>query len=81
MANKQLTGNKGEWSEVYVLFQLLADGFLRSAVKEGDLISAEKCRVNSVIRNNGSNEQLCYTVKDQGKVVLYINDKCIFQHF
>ena len=58
MANKQLTGNKGEWSEVYVLFRLLADGFVKSSVKEINHNGSEKCTINSVIRNH-DNDILC----------------------
>jgi hypothetical protein len=31
MSDQNLTGNKGEWSEIYVFFKLLADGKLHAA--------------------------------------------------
>ena len=31
MSNDNITGNKGEWSEIYVLFKILADGKLYAA--------------------------------------------------
>ncbi|MBD3211216.1 MAG: HpaII family restriction endonuclease, partial [Candidatus Lokiarchaeota archaeon] len=33
--SQYITGNKGEWSEIYVFFKLLADGKLYAA--DGDL--------------------------------------------
>ncbi|MHA1148249.1 MAG: HpaII family restriction endonuclease [Promethearchaeota archaeon] len=40
MSEDQITGNKGEWSEIYVFFKLLADGVLHAA--DSDLQKIEE---------------------------------------
>lgn len=43
-----LSGNKGEWSEIYVLFKLLSDGRLYAA--DSDLNKLEK-KFLEIVRN------------------------------
>lgn len=72
--NKHFKGNKGEWSEVYVLFKLLADGILRSAVKVAEKTSAE-CKINEVIRSDSQKRQLRYHRHDNKIVDIFIDNE------
>lgn len=60
-----LTGNKGEWSEVYAFFKLLADGRLYSG--DGELHSSPD-RYSPILRifRDDAPDRICYKV-DAGK--------------
>ena len=61
------SGNKGEWSEVYVFLKLLADGKLHGADKNGNPIPYEFFKVLKV--KHGTVEALSGT----GKIVTFCN--------
>lgn len=55
------TGNKGEWSEVYVLFKLLADGRLYAANADLEKIDARFYEIIKVFRKEAIGELIfCY---------------------
>lgn len=51
-----MTGNKGEWSEVYVLFRLLADGVLRPGNAHMQAIDGLEYPIVSISRGQGDAE-------------------------
>lgn len=51
-----MTGNKGEWSEVYVLFRLLSDGVLRPGNAQMQAIKGLVYPIISVSRGHGDAE-------------------------
>lgn len=62
-----MTGNKGEWSELYVLFKLLADRKLFSA-DESLMVTDDYVEVKSVTRRDNS-EALKYTIDDPNSCI------------
>lgn len=69
-------GNKGEWSELYVFFKILGDGFIISADKYLNIIEDYKYPVEEVLRENLKNINLVYKIMgDLGKVFIYSDDK------
>lgn len=69
-------GNKGEWSELYVFFKILGDGFIIGADKDLNIIKDYKYQVYEVLRENLKNINLVYEIKsDLGKVVIYSSAK------
>ena len=69
-----MKGNKGEWSELYVLLRLLADGRLYSADEE--LRKVEDCYlpVLKVLRDEINFNKIEYRRSDRKYVTLYLND-------
>lgn len=72
----RITGNKGEWSELYVLLRLLADGKIRPAVE--DLRKDEKCylQIIKVFRDEQSNH-IEYKRSRQNNIELYLNGSLV----
>lgn len=70
-----ISGNKGEWSEIYVLFKLLADGKLYAADSELNKLHDIYFPIIKIIREEISGELKEYTT---GKLIdIYINGKKI----
>lgn len=70
-----ISGNKGEWSEIYVLFKLLADGKIYAADSELNKLHDIYFPIIKIIREEISGELKEYTT---GKLIdIYINDKKI----
>lgn len=61
-----LTGNKGEWSELYTFFKLLSDGLLFSADENLNKTSFY-VEIQSIKRNDSGNE-LHFTRDDESKI-------------
>lgn len=70
-----ISGNKGEWSEIYVLFKLLADGKIYAADSELNKLHDIYFPIIKIIREEISGELKEYIT---GKLIdIYINDKKI----
>lgn len=70
-----ISGNKGEWSEIYVLFKLLADGKIYAADSELNKLHDIYFPIIKIIRKEMSGELKEYTT---GKLIdIYINGKKI----
>jgi len=67
-----LTGNKGEWSEVYALFKLLSDGKVYASnadlQKNQDLFFP----IIAIIREDGGEPKEYKIDEDSGKVSVFI---------
>ena len=70
-----ISGNKGEWSEIYVLFKLLADGKIYAADSELNKLHDIYFPIIKIIREEISGELKEYKT---GKLIdIYVNDKKI----
>lgn len=73
-----ITGNKGEWSELYVLLRLLADGKLYSADADLQKLEHIYSPILRIFRNEAETGKMEYKIKhDKKQVVLYINGDMI----
>lgn len=68
-----ISGNKGEWSEIYVLFKLLADGKIYAADSELNKIPDIFFPILKIIREEVSGELIEY--KTGNLIEIYINGK------
>lgn len=69
-----ITGNKGEWSEVYTLFKLLGDGVVYAGDADMNKISSLFYPIISVIRQE--EKRMKYDPETKSKVVIvYADDK------
>lgn len=66
-----LTGNKGEWSEIYTLFKLLADKKLYIGDEDLQRIEDLYYPIVQILRYEEQNE-ITYTIKDD--IVIQVND-------
>ena len=64
-----LKGNKGEWSEIYVLLKLLADGKLYSADSELNKIADVFKPVIKILREESQSSKIEYLINGNIKVV------------
>lgn len=70
----EITGNKGEWSEFYVLLRLLADGRLYAADKDINKIPDSFFDILQILRTENDNLLRTYKIDAKAKnVVLYVN--------
>jgi len=67
-----LTGNKGEWSELYVLLKLLGDGRIHAADEYLKKIEKIYFPILKVIRNKTE-----YKIETDSKVQIYVNDTLV----
>lgn len=72
----KLTGNKGEWSELYVLIRLLADGKLLPA---NDIADSQNLYlpILRIFRNEDAAHQVEYRISRQDFIELYLNDNFV----
>ena len=77
-----LTGNKGEWSEVYVLFRLLADGKLYAADNNMQRNENIYFPILKIIRKEGTQKDCEYRLENSApsEVLFYLNNKLQVQH-
>lgn len=68
-----LTGNKGEWSEIYVLLKLLGEGVVTLTAGEPDESSEEELHIVKIIRKESGEETKEYTIGEN--IVVHINGK------
>lgn len=71
----KITGNKGEWSELYVLLELLADGKLYAADDKLKKLEDIYFPILKILRDEESSKKMEYVIEDDRKVELYINGK------
>jgi len=70
-----MKGNKGEWSELYVFFKLLADGKLFSADEKLNKTESY-IEINSIYRKDSGNK-LDFQVKENINLIDQTNGKLI----
>lgn len=68
-----ITGNKGEWSEIYTLFKLLGDGVVYAGDGDMNKISSLFYPILSVIRKEKDNEY-AYNPKEADRMVVIYED-------
>ena len=66
-----ITGNKGEWSEIYVLLKLLADGRIYAADEELNKLKNIYFPIIKIIREENKGETNEYHVGEE--VQIYLN--------
>ena len=73
----KLTANKGEWSELYVLIRLLADGKLFAA--DADLTTNQSCYlpILKIFRDEDRHHHIEYRRSDSNYIELYLNNDLI----
>ena len=73
----KITGNKGEWSELYVLLRLLADGKIYIAAE--DLRRDESCYlpVLEIFRDEIGSNHIEYKRSNQKHIELYLNGSLV----
>jgi len=75
-----LTGNKGEWSEIYVFLRLLADGKIFAADEQRNRIKDMFFPVIKIIREEISGQQYEYCLNaSASEIDIYLNKKKISQ--
>lgn len=73
-----ITGNKGEWSELYVLLHLLAEGKLHAADDELRLLECVYSPILRIFRNEARTGKMEYRISDKKReIVLYLNGDMI----
>lgn len=70
-----MKGNKGEWSELYVLLRLLAYGRLFAADENVKRIDDTYFPILKIIRNESSNKLIEYLLKEGGDVEVILNNE------
>ncbi len=71
----KLRGNKGEWSELYVLLRLLAYKKLFAANEKVQRLEDVYFPVLKVFRNESESKRIEYNLMDEQIVDVYINDE------
>ena len=73
-----IKGNKGEWSELYVLLHLLAEGKLHAADEELRLLECVYSPILRIFRNEARTGKMEYRISDKKReIVLYLNGDMI----
>ena len=73
-----ITGNKGEWSEAYVLLRLLAQGKIYAADENLDQIDDMYFPILKILREEIENHKYEYTVDSQDrKIDIYFNNNLV----
>lgn len=76
-----LTGNKGEWSEAYVLLRLLAQGKIYAANENLEQIDTMYFPILKILREEIANRKYEYNVNsDNRKIDIYFNGQLIKSH-
>lgn len=66
-----LSGNKGEWSEIYVFFYLLAQGRLYAADKDLNKLEGVFYDILKIVRDEGSFGSLEFRVTDNAEIEVF----------
>ena len=73
-----ITGNKGEWSEAYVLLRLLAQGKLYAADENVEQIDDMYFPILKVLREEIAGRKYEYAVRaEERKIAVYYNDRLL----
>ena len=76
-----ITGNKGEWSEAYVLLRLLAQGKMYAADENLEQIDNMYFPILKILREEIANRKYEYAVNNQErKIDIYYNEQLIQSH-
>lgn len=76
-----ITGNKGEWSEAYVLLRLLAQGRMYAADENLEQIDDMYFPILKILRKEIANREYEYTVDSQDrKIDIYYNGQLVQSH-
>ena len=76
-----ITGNKGEWSEAYVLLRLLAQGRMYAADENLEQIDSMYFPIIKILREEIRNRKYEYTVDNNDrKIDIYYNGQLIKSH-
>lgn len=70
-----ISGNVGEWSEIYVLLRLLSDGFLRTVPENEETETSPMLPIIQIFRQENDNHIYRYVVKDL--IEIYNNDELV----
>ncbi len=75
MVTKEIKGNKGEWSELYVLLRLLADGKIHAANDKVEKINNIFFPIKKIIREDVEHEKYEYVVNNKIKSIeIFLNN-------
>lgn len=74
-----LTGNKGEWSEIYVLLKLLADGKLFSADSDLNILANTFKPIIKILREESQSPRIEYLINGNIKVLDYETKKTLVE--
>lgn len=69
-----LTGNKGEWSEIYVFLRLLATGKLFAADADLNKINGTFYNILNIIRNENGQQLEFHVESNRGRVSVVDSD-------
>ena len=73
-----ITGNKGEWSEAYVLLRLLAQGKIYAADENSEQIDDMYFPILKILREEVKNQKYEYNVNEQNKKIdIYLNNNLV----
>ena len=76
-----ITGNKGEWSEAYVLLRLLAQGKMYAADENLEQIDDMYFPILKILREEIENRKYEYAVNAQDrKIDIYYNGQLVQSH-
>lgn len=73
----RLSGNKGEWSEAYVLLRLLGDGRIYAADENLNKIESIYFPIIKIIREEVEKIRHDYAVQEDGVIAIYVNDTLV----
>ena len=77
-----ITGNKGEWSEAYVLLRLLAQGKMYAADENLEQIDSMYFPIIKILRDEIKNRKYEYAVDNNDrKIDIYYNGQLVKSHF
>lgn len=79
MKKDNLVGNRGEWSEVYVILKLLADGKLYSANENLEKVTSVFYPIVKILRNEAGIGKLEYILNGDIKIVSADSEKCLLR--
>jgi len=76
-----ISGNKGEWSEIYVFLKLLGDGKIYAADEELKKIETLYFPILKIIRAEKSNKKYEYSIDNaHKKIKIFLNDSFVSEY-
>ena len=75
MSENNLTGHKGEWSEIYIFFKLLADKKVYAADKDLNKLQDVFLNIIRIIREEESGYEYSYYPTEESNVKILLNGK------
>lgn len=77
---QRITGNKGEWSEIYVLLKLIADRKIYAADENAKKIDEVFFPILNIYRDERSHGKTNYDLTDDKSVRIYIDNTLIYDY-